>query len=82
RLYMGQDIRYSTLTSQPFAIDIYNPTYGQAPGNLTPGFDNRDRQRATGLFVQDQMDLSERWKLLAGVRFDRYHQDYENRLAS
>jgi iron complex outermembrane receptor protein len=32
--------------------------------------------------MQDQMDLSERWKLLAGVRFDRYHQDYENRLAS
>ena len=80
RLFMGQDIRYSTLASQPFAIDIHNPTYGQAPGNLTPGFDTRDRQRATGLFVQDQMDLSERWKLLAGVRFDRYHQDYENRL--
>ncbi len=29
-----------------FAIDIHNPTYGQAPGNLTPGFDTRDRQRA------------------------------------
>ena len=38
--------------------------------------------RATGLFVQDQIDLSERWKLLAGVRFDRFHQDSENRLAA
>ena len=56
------------------------PHLWPGPGNLTPGFDTRDRQRATGLFVQDQMDLSERWKLLAGVRFDRYHQDYENRL--
>ena len=26
--------------------------------------------------------MNERWKPLAGVRFDRYHQDYENRLAS
>ena len=37
RLFMVQDIRYSTLASQPFAIDIHNPTYGQPSGNLTPG---------------------------------------------
>ncbi|WP_245951385.1 TonB-dependent siderophore receptor [Paracidovorax anthurii] len=60
---------------------MFQPTYGQAPGTLTPGFDTRDRQRATGLFVQDQIDLTDRWKLLAGVRFDQFHQDYENRLA-
>ncbi|MDA8523137.1 TonB-dependent siderophore receptor [Acidovorax sp. NCPPB 4044] len=81
RLSMGQDIRYSNLATQPFAIDIFQPVYGQAPGTLTPGFDTRDRQRATGLFVQDQLDLTDRWKLLLGARFDRFHQDYENRLA-
>lgn len=81
RLTMGQDIRYSSLATQPFAIDIHNPVYGTAPGALTPGFGTSDRQRATGLFLQDQIDLSERWKLLAGMRFDRFHQDYDNWLA-
>lgn len=82
RLTAAQDIRYSSLASQPFAIDIYNPVYNQPVGNLTPGFDLVDKTRATGLFVQDQIDLSEKWKLLAGVRFDRFHQDSENRLAA
>ncbi len=82
RLTAAQDIRYSSLASQPFAIDIYNPVYNQPVGNLTPGFDLVDRTRATGVFVQDQIDLSAKWKLLAGVRFDRFHQDSENRLAA
>ncbi len=82
RLTAAQDIRYSSLASQPFAIDIYNPVYNQSVGNLTPGFDLVDRTRATGVFVQDQIDLSAKWKLLAGMRFDRFHQDSENRLAA
>ncbi|ODS65059.1 MAG: ligand-gated channel protein [Acidovorax sp. SCN 65-108] len=82
RLTAAQDIRYSSLASQPFAIDIYNPVYNQPVGNLTPGFDLVDRTRATGVFVQDQIDLTEKWKLLAGVRFDRFHQDSENRSAA
>ncbi len=32
--------------------------------------------------MQDQVDLSEKWKLLAGVRFDRFKQDYVDRLAN
>lgn len=81
-LSAAQNIRYSSLASQPFAIDIHNPVYNQPVGNLTPGFDLVDRTRATGVFVQDQIDLTEQWKLLAGVRFDRFHQDSENRLAA
>ena len=82
RLTTSQDIRYSSLSSQPFAIDIYNPVYNQAVGNLTPGFDLYDQQRATGLFLQDQIDLNAQWKLLVGVRFDRFQQESVNRLTS
>lgn len=81
RLSMGQDIRYSNLASQPFPIDIYAPVYGAAPGRLTPGFLTDDRQRATGVFLQDQIDLGARWKLLAGLRMDRYRQEFSNLLA-
>jgi iron complex outermembrane receptor protein len=81
RLAMGQGIAYSTLATQPLAIDIFDPVYGQPRGTLRPGFATDDRQRATGVFVQDQIDLSARWKLLAGVRFDRFHQDFKDFLA-
>ena len=81
RLAMGQDILYSNLATQPFAIDVQAPAYGQPRGILRPGFATDDRQRATGVFVQDQVDLTTRWKLLAGVRFDRFHQDFQDFLA-
>jgi iron complex outermembrane receptor protein len=48
---------------------------------LAQGYLLHDQLRATGLFVQDQIDLSAQWKLLAGVRLDRFHQDNEDRLA-
>ena len=81
RLAMGQDIAYSNLTTQPFPIDIYAPVYGQPKGILRPGFSTEDRQRVTGVFLQDQVDLTTQWKLLAGVRFDRFHQDFTDFLA-
>jgi iron complex outermembrane receptor protein len=82
RLFVGQYGVYSNPATAPYAIDIYQPAYGQArTAPLAPLFDTRDRQRATGVFVQDQIDLSAQWKLLAGVRFDRFHQDYQDLLA-
>nr|WP_234369606.1 TonB-dependent siderophore receptor [Paracidovorax avenae] len=82
RLFVGQYGEASPRGSSLYAIDIYQPAYGQprtAP--MTPYFSSQDHQRATGLFLQDQIDLTARWKLLAGVRFDRFHQSLEDRLA-
>lgn len=80
RLYMGQDIRYS---AQKYPIDIYNPVYGNVlRGPLVQGYLQDDRLRATGLFLQDQIDLTPRWKLMAGLRFDRFHQDFVNWMAN
>lgn len=82
RVAMGQDIWYSNLATQPQAIDIYEPVYGQPGSRLTRGIWQDDRQRATGVFLQDQVDLSDKWKLLTGVRFDRFHQDLTNLLTN
>lgn len=82
RLTMGQNIWYSNLAAQPFAIDIDNPTYGAPHGVLSRGFWTDDRQRATGVFLQDQVDLTAKWKLLAGVRFDRFDQTLTDMLAN
>jgi iron complex outermembrane receptor protein len=87
----AEAFRFTTdqlMRQQPFAqwasygIDIYNPVYGQAQPELTltpMNFTQRDR--ATAVYVQDQIGLSPQWKLLAGVRHDRYRQHIDDRAA-
>ncbi|MGE8496079.1 MAG: TonB-dependent siderophore receptor [Pseudomonas sp.] len=55
-------------------LDIYAPVYGAQPGPFTFGEDSRFDQHSYGVYLQDQIDLSERWKLLLGVRWDKIDQ--------
>ncbi len=64
----------------PYAIDIYAPVYGQPVPALSPNFDTFERQTNVGLYAQDQLSLGERWRVLAGVRFDMFDQSLDNRL--
>jgi iron complex outermembrane receptor protein len=78
RLWMNMEI----LRSANYPIDIHAPVYGKpAPPltNLTTSSD--ERQRVKAVFAQDQLSLSERWKVLLGVRWDEYDQSLENRVA-
>nr|WP_315595391.1 TonB-dependent siderophore receptor [uncultured Cupriavidus sp.] len=78
RLYMGMDIAYSNLATNTYAIDIYNPVYGQAKPPVSLSTSTRENQRNLGVYLQDEVSLSEQWKLLGGVRFDNYHQSVDN----
>lgn len=80
RLCMGMDIAYSNLATNPYAIDIYEPVYGQAKPPVSPNISTRENQRNVGAYLQDEVSLGERWKLLAGVRIDNYHQSVDNLL--
>ncbi|MFS8977241.1 TonB-dependent siderophore receptor [Cupriavidus necator] len=80
RLFMGMDIAYSSLAMNPYAIDIYEPVYGQAKPPVSPNISTRENQRNVGAYLQDEVSLGERWKLLGGVRFDNYHQSVDNLL--
>ncbi|QBY55865.1 TonB-dependent siderophore receptor [Cupriavidus oxalaticus] len=82
RLFMGMDIAYSSLAANAYAIDIYEPVYGQAKPAVSPGISTRENQRNLGVYLQDEMSIDERWKLLAGVRFDNYHQSVDNLLSA
>jgi len=46
------------------------------PAPLT---DRMEVQRAEGLYIQDQISLSENWELRIGGRFDRFRQSLDNR---
>jgi len=59
-----------------YAINIYAPVYRTTlPAFNTVIFDSLEKQRAPGVYLQDQMDLTGNWKALVGVRFDKFHQD-------
>lgn len=78
RLFMNTEI----LRSANYPIDIHAPVYGQPVPPLANRTSSSDeRQRVKAVFAQDQLSLSEQWKLLLGVRWDEYSQSLENRVA-
>lgn len=64
--------------NNPYAIDIYNPVYGGVADPMTLSIDTKSEQRAHGFYVQDQVDLSEQWKMLLGLRRDSADQAVTN----
>lgn len=64
------------------AINIFNPVYGQyelpAPGPLT---DRVETQKSLGIYLQDQISLTDRLDIRIGARYDDYEQELVNRLS-
>lgn len=62
-----------------YPIDIFDPVYGQPRPALTrTPTDDQENLKTFGVFVQDQVALTERLKLLAGARFERFEHQYES----
>jgi len=78
--------RAPLLSSNPsrqrsYAIDVFNPLYGQYPFPVTSPLTNREEiQESSGFYVQDQITLTERVQLRLGARHDRFTQRINNRL--
>ena len=71
--------RFRPTLANPYAINVYQPVYGQTQTPL-PFVDQLEQQDATGFYLQDQIDLTEQWKVLFGVRYDDFSQDILNRI--
>lgn len=67
-----RDTRNYRATLAP--IDIYNPVYGALPGPYIPNTVVKQEMDSHAVYLQDQIDLNEQWKLLAGVRWDSVDQ--------
>ncbi|MDB5879363.1 MAG: TonB-dependent siderophore receptor, partial [Variovorax sp.] len=72
-------LRANPTTAAPYAINIYNPVYGQAQPIPLANTDTREKQRNTAFYVQDAIKLSPQWRLIAGLRADNYDQSLLNR---
>ncbi|MDG2115298.1 MAG: TonB-dependent siderophore receptor [Porticoccaceae bacterium] len=63
-----------------YYVDLNNPIYGQAQDQvLGPNTDRLETQEAFGIYFQDQIDVSDRWKVLLGLRYDDFSQEITNR---
>jgi iron complex outermembrane receptor protein len=71
-------MRRNPSAANPYALEIFAPVYGGVAAPLALSIDTLEHQRATGLYVQDQWNLTVRWKALVGVRHDRYRQTVIN----
>ncbi|UCV16751.1 TonB-dependent siderophore receptor [Quatrionicoccus australiensis] len=63
-----------------YGLNIYDPVYGQTPLalNTTPT-NTLETQNNTGFFLQDQIAFATDWRLLVGLRHDRFRQEIDNR---
>lgn len=77
--------RPPSLASDPspeelYAINIFAPIYGQYPLPTTgPLSDRVESQESIGLFIQDQIGLTDRLDMRIGARFDDYQQKIHNK---
>lgn len=55
-------------------IDIYNPVYGAQPGTFNFQESGRNDLESYSFYLQDQIDLTDRWKLMLGARYDDTRQ--------
>jgi len=63
------------------AINIFNPVYGQLPEPDALITDTAETQKAWGVYLQDQVDITESLKIRFGGRYDQFHQDIFNNAA-
>ena len=71
-------IQRSSGAVSAYPIDIFNPVYGQPRPALTrtPTHD-KENLKTYAAFVQDQVALTDRLRLLGSARFERFEHDYD-----
>jgi iron complex outermembrane receptor protein len=63
-------------------LDVLDPVYGLYPApDLGPNTDRLEVLEATGIYFQDQIDVTEQFQVRLGGRFDDFSQELTNRRA-
>lgn len=69
-----------TRADNSWAIDIFNPDYSIVPPTPTAIIQNSyEMQKAWGVYFQDQIDITDKFKIRGGVRYDNFDQNITNR---
>ena len=80
--YFSSDSDISDLDlSQYLVIDILNPDYSPvADVELSDNLDRLETQEAWGVYIQDQIDITDKLQVRFGGRVDKFEQQIDNRL--
>jgi catecholate siderophore receptor len=70
--FFGASIGATVPASNPFAVaTVFRPNGTDA--------DNQVKANASAAYVQDQVAFSKEWKAIAGLRYDRFSVDFDDR---
>ena len=71
--------RVTNITGSPYAIDLYNPVYGQPkPNGLRTGTDFFEQTKSHALNLQDQIIFTDRLRGMLGARLEHFDQSIED----
>ncbi|HWT68037.1 MAG TPA: TonB-dependent siderophore receptor [Pseudomonas sp.] len=74
-----KDERVTTIASGPYAIDIYQPIYGQPkPGGARSGTDFVEHVESRALNLQDQIIFTDKLRGLLGARIEQFEQHIDD----
>ena len=60
-------------------LDVFNPVYGQSPRPVPgPNTNRQEDLQGLGVYIQDQIDVTERMQVRLGLRWDDFEQDLTN----
>ncbi len=68
---------YPLLVVNKPATTVGNPSSAGIGGNLTELVATQFKATTLGLYVQDTIDLTPHWKVVAGLRVDRFQGDFD-----
>jgi iron complex outermembrane receptor protein len=71
-------LRVNPTAGSPYAINVFNPVYGQPQPVPGPNTQTQEDQRNLAFYMQDVIKLGSSWRLLAGLRHDSYEQQLMN----
>ncbi len=65
--------------AQYLLLDVFNPVYGRYPQPVPGPNTNRDEiLNGFGMYIQDQIDITDRFQVRLGLRWDDFEQDLIN----
>ena len=60
-------------------LDVFNPRYGQSPRPVPgPNTHRQEDLEGRGVYIQDQIDITDRVQVRLGLRWDDFEQDLTN----
>ena len=79
--YRPPVVKPATTIQQLNGIDVFDPVYGVLPP-MAPFINTHEKDQAWGVYIHDQVDLTAKWKLHVGARYDQFRQSLTDYIAN